>query len=161
MTGRQGWNLRGPYSKDRCRMANETHCRWKGDNARDQTKRQRARRMFKLDYCEDCGQSAHDRHHKDGNPGNNSIENIAILCRRCHMKRDGRLAALKHSYPCLIPKVCRICGRVYKPLRKGRCGACDVYYRRIGQEWTSAVVSTKPRRGSWSGKLIDNASPIC
>lgn len=31
------------------------------------------------------------RHHRDGNTANNKTENIIFLCRKCHMKEDGRL----------------------------------------------------------------------
>ena len=30
-------------------------------------------------------------HHKDGNTLNNNGDNVTILCRRCHMRIDGRL----------------------------------------------------------------------
>jgi hypothetical protein len=64
---------------------------WKGAEAKPASGRERARRRYNLDVCEDCGGNAHDRHHVDGNPLNNEPSNIAILCRRCHMRRDGRL----------------------------------------------------------------------
>lgn len=32
-----------------------------------------------------------DRHHIDGDPLNNTVENIAVYCRRHHMLVDGRL----------------------------------------------------------------------
>lgn len=64
---------------------------WRGDEARPETKRRRAQKAFKLGKCESCPKPATDRHHKDGNTGNNNPDNIKILCRRCHMKEDGRL----------------------------------------------------------------------
>jgi hypothetical protein len=57
--------------------------------------RYRARRIFpSLGSCERCGRPATDRHHKDADPTNNSAGNVAMLCRSCHMKADGRLDRL-------------------------------------------------------------------
>lgn len=56
--------------------------------------RKRAGHRFPLGLCERCGQPAIDRHHKNNDRLDNSPENIAILCRRCHMQIDGRLAQM-------------------------------------------------------------------
>lgn len=69
----------------------ESHYAWKGDDARDETKRARIQKTFILGACRMCGEIATDRHHIDGKPGNNDINNIIPLCRRCHMQIDGRL----------------------------------------------------------------------
>jgi hypothetical protein len=64
---------------------------WKGEDAATGSKNMRARRMFfEPGPCEVCGAKG-ERHHKDGDPGNNVRENIAMLCRRHHMEADGRL----------------------------------------------------------------------
>lgn len=63
---------------------------WKGDAVRDG--HGRARRYYPLDKCELCGAPATDRHHRNGDHRDNRPENIAGLCRRCHMSEDGRLA---------------------------------------------------------------------
>lgn len=68
-----------------------THHGWKGDDATMGSKRARARRRYALGPCEQCGEPGTDRHHIDGNTGNNASANIAILCRGCHIKLDGRL----------------------------------------------------------------------
>lgn len=82
-----------------------------------------------LGSCENCWKPALDRHHKDGNTANNIRENIAFLCRRCHMAEDGRLAAFiaigqapREPAP---PTPCVQCGRLYKPLRKKLCSRCN------------------------------------
>ena len=101
---------------------------FKGDNAVDSSKRERARKLYpNLGSCEMCAAVAVERHHKDGNTGNNSPENIAILCRRCHMETDGRLVEFIKAgqHPPQPPKACADCGRLYKPLRQGRCGSCS------------------------------------
>jgi hypothetical protein len=62
-----------------------------------------ARRWFPLpSLCDDCSVAPPvDRHHVDGDPTNNVLENIAFLCRRCHQKRDGRHERLKYEIPSL------------------------------------------------------------
>jgi hypothetical protein len=70
----------------------------KGDNATTKAGRTRALRMFPVlpDGCETCGAGKRlDRHHKDGNTLNNNRDNIAFLCRKCHMAADGRLDRMK------------------------------------------------------------------
>lgn len=65
---------------------------WKGDRASAQSGRERAVRLFPFAETCSCGNPRVERHHKDGNTLNNSPENVQMLCRRCHMKADGRLA---------------------------------------------------------------------
>jgi hypothetical protein len=107
---------------------------WKGDLARPETKRSRAQRAYKLQACDDCGRPGTDRHHKDSDTGNNAPDNIAILCRRCHMASDGRLAKfISTSRSRLGPqssKPCLNCAIPSKPLRTGRCHGCNEYFRR-------------------------------
>jgi 5-methylcytosine-specific restriction endonuclease McrA len=41
-------------------------------------------------YCEECNiQDSTAVHHVDGNPFNNSIENLRILCQMCHARIHG------------------------------------------------------------------------
>ena len=131
----RGWNLKDP-NKWTPRL--EEHPSWKGDEARTNTKRSRARIRYALGPCEKCGEPGTDRHHKDSNTGNNDRSNIAILCRRCHMSIDGRLDALKKRLagrPMEItpPQPCSNCSVPYKPLRRGLCAACSVYLSRTGR----------------------------
>jgi len=159
MAGKRGHNLRGPNSQDRARLTGEAHPGWKGDEALPATKRQRAVRRFVLDECERCGKKATDRHHKDGNTGNNEESNIAKLCRRCHMLVDGRLevitAMLKACNKAKSQRVvppCKICGRHLGPQRHGRCPACPIYLRRTGVEWSPSVYTKKPRNATRAGE---------
>ena len=101
--------------------------------------RQRARRLYALGQCEyeGCERNAYDRHHIDGDDENNSLENIARLCRRHHMEADGRLEkfiAETGNHAKRPANRCSNCGRAYKPLRQGRCQPCAVYRRRQGIE---------------------------
>jgi len=41
-----------------------------------------------LERCQECDSSTKVQvHHLDKNPYNNHIENLAVLCRKCHMRR--------------------------------------------------------------------------
>ncbi len=108
---------------------------WKGDAAGRDTKRYRAVRRYSLGKCQRCDAKATDRHHKDDDTGNNHPSNIELLCRRCHMKIDGRLEVFRaRPVPIKPPSPCRICGRLSKPHRKGRCGRCSQYFDKFGVE---------------------------
>lgn len=112
---------------------------WKGDVACNSSKRERCQRRFKLGKCERCGKRGTDRHHKDGNPGNNNPRNVMVVCRRCHMIIDGRLESsikrLKQlSSVFKRAKKCLACKRPYKPLRHGRCAACQAFFRTHGRD---------------------------
>jgi hypothetical protein len=73
------------------------HHAWKGDNVSAATARCRTKRAFPdAESCTQCGAEPAERHHRDGNPTNNASDNVAILCRRCHMELDGRLAAFRN-----------------------------------------------------------------
>lgn len=115
------------------RQAEENHG-WKGDAAGADTKRNRARRRYALGPCVLCGAPGCDRHHKDGNTGNNVPENIAVLCRKCHMLIDGRMDAIHRIDRKRPAKPCLNCQRLSKPLRKGRCHACHEYLSQRGVE---------------------------
>lgn len=129
----RGWNLRGSLFRDVVR--GPEHPAWRGDAAAPNTKRKRARRLYPtLRRCA-CGETAIERHHRDGDPGNNARENVVDTCRRCHMIVDGRLEALRtRPRQPRPPKPCVNCRRLHKPLRNFRCHACDVYWRRYGIE---------------------------
>lgn len=110
---------------------------FKGDAATREAKRYRARKLFQLPaWCERCRTArAIDRHHRDGDPGHNDIENIAFLCRRCHMIEDGRLARLTLAAPHpgpQSPTPCLNCSRLFKPLRLGLCEPCYDHQRHHG-----------------------------
>jgi hypothetical protein len=72
----------------------EGNHQWKGDDANPGTQRRRVQRSIDLTdvWCQFCEDSpAVDRHHIDGDAGNNEENNLALLCRRCHMELDGRM----------------------------------------------------------------------
>lgn len=79
-----------------CSKVLDRNPNWLGDAAQTKTKRDRIQSRLSLVgvACEICSEPATDRHHIDGDTGNNELINIACLCRRCHMESDGRLAHL-------------------------------------------------------------------
>jgi hypothetical protein len=135
----RGWNLRGEH---KVILSGAALPQWKGDDASVEAGRMRARARYKIiDRCTHCGKPATDRHHVDGNTLNNEPENVAPLCRRCHMALDGRLDALRvlavdnaRRKALLPPKRCVVCSVPSNPLTKGRCKACLMYFRRTGRE---------------------------
>lgn len=55
------------------------------------------------------------------------MDRCTPLCRRCHMREDGRFAnfvAHRRVSPIKPPAPCTACERLYKPLRKGLCNTC-------------------------------------
>lgn len=106
-------------------------------------------------FCSTCGSQPIDWHSDTHlEKKNNRVSNLAKngypiariqaeidicepLCRSCHVRVDGRaemLASYSRNRPVAPPKPCRICGRLRKPLRKGRCGACRCYWHCHGTE---------------------------
>jgi hypothetical protein len=129
-----GWKAIKAYRCRYCtpRILEAAERRWKPDAASN-TKRKRAvARVALVSVCERCGQTKPtERHHIDGDTGNNDLPNLAILCRRCHMEIDGRLAKFSALKPRIKdPSPCSECGKVYKPLRRGLCHACNERKRR-------------------------------
>lgn len=148
-TGRRGWNLR-KGATHRVFLRGSQLPQWKGDAASPNAKRLRARKLFPLGPCQQCGAPGVDRHHVDGNTGNNTPVNIMILCRRCHMTVDGRLQGLiSHHERLNQPKPAKLCGNCRqpsKPLRRGRCTACAQYFRLNHIERPMAFVERDNRR---------------
>lgn len=139
-----GWKAKKAY---RCRYCTPLYleaaeARWNPD-AKPTTKRKRAvARIALSETCERCGErKPTERHHLDGDTGNNDLANLAILCRRCHMEVDGRLEQFRqHKRPVQPPKPCTECGRLAKPLRRGLCHACNERKRRAGFATTGYTV---------------------
>lgn len=77
---------------------------WKGDAVSVKGGRTRALRAYRdIGPCSKCGAEKSERHHVDGDTSNNDPTNIAILCRRCHMDADGRLAAVAKQMLAIQP----------------------------------------------------------
>lgn len=72
----------------------DNHPNWIGDSVSEKSGRSRALRMYRdIGPCAVCGNEKAERHHVDGNTANNEESNIEIVCRKCHMEKDGRLAS--------------------------------------------------------------------
>lgn len=136
----------------------DSHYAWKGDAARPESKRCRARKIYpRLGRCEGCGAPATDRHHRSGDTGDNRPENIAFVCRRCHMTEDGRLERLTALQRELAarPRIlgsCVVCGRVGKRSH-GRCHRCDMFRRtHDGRERPNVSHVVKDRKAANAAK---------
>jgi hypothetical protein len=102
---------------------------WRGDAADPDTGRDRARRWFPLPtVCCECEVApATERHHLDGNPLNNT-NNVLPVCRRCHMRLDGRLdhiqALGRYRSKTKPPVICTDCDQDRRHYARGRCQGC-------------------------------------
>src|SRR3990167_8281817 len=89
---------------------------WRGENATVDAKRQRAVQLYSLPLlCEWCKKTKPiDRHHIDGNVGNNKKSNILCVCRKCHcaIEERGKKIGATLTQP---PKQCMACGIACKP----------------------------------------------
>jgi hypothetical protein len=122
-------------------LRGKRHHNWKGETARPNSHRARARENYVLPaLCQECGVApATQRHHRDGHTANNEPDNIAFVCSRCHMTIDGRLDAFSQRLATAWsprrepqdPKPCAECGQPSKPLTRGLCKRC--YGRRYRQ----------------------------
>lgn len=132
------------------------HGNWNPEPTSKHVGRSQARNLYTApSECERCGASRRlDRHHKDANPLNNERSNIAFLCRRCHQEVDGRLDAARTRLSALSvpqePKSCGVCGRPYKPLRRGRCSPCYQFFRKHGRD--SPPAGTRKRTSTGEPK---------
>ena len=131
----------------------ENHYAWKGDEANSVTKRQRADNAREWGPCQKCGRRGTDRHHKDGDPGNNVPGNLEVLCRRCHMSEDGRLDRFKEAgarhLANLRERVLPSCVNCGDPVRNGghgRCHTCHFYRWRTGADRTAEMVARAKER---------------
>ena len=85
----KGYKQTKEHIEKRKRFGSDHHA-WKGEAIKIRSGRSRALRNFLLKPCEKCGNPKSERHHKDDNTKNNHPSNIMFLCRKCHMKEDGR-----------------------------------------------------------------------
>ena len=79
-----------------CSKTGSNNPNWKGRESSADSAYERTRRIYPmLGICAMCSSPAIDRHHVNGDYHNNSPENVMMLCRRDHMKLDGRLETLR------------------------------------------------------------------
>lgn len=87
----RGYKQSAEHVEKRKRTGADSH-HWTGDDVAPVVGRKRALKLYKdIGPCIVCGAEKSERHHRDENPSNNAPENIAILCRSCHMKEHARL----------------------------------------------------------------------
>lgn len=82
----------------------------------------------KKERCEKCG-AIKDLcyHHKDENVFNNSIDNIMVICRGCHVKIHNELGSYNHPGKQNLD-LCLICGNPTMSLN-----LCHVHYHRYNK----------------------------
>jgi len=78
-----------------------------------------------------------DVHHKDGNPANNTPENLMTLCDSCHLKWHWEHG----KQPWKKRLACKVCGQPAQ-----RSGMCQKHYQRYRKYGNPLL--TKRRRGS-------------
>ena len=101
------------FCSTRCAQMGENNSVWKGDQAKRNSGRLRAHRLYpELGDCEVCGEKAAHRHHVNRNTFDNSPENIQFLCVRCHGAAHRRLE--RNS--------CEVCGEPTSQPRGKFCG---------------------------------------
>ncbi len=89
---------RGVFDKFSQERVGEANPNWKGDHIKHDSGRARARRQFiELQPCRYCGSLKTEHHHKDSDEFNNVADNLEWVCRRCHMRLDGRIHNLRHQ----------------------------------------------------------------
>lgn len=91
--------------------------------------------LIRSPFCEMCGKAAKtDGHHRNYN----QPLVVIWLCRKCHMREDGRLAQFYSTSHGLNPnplpmRQCKTCKRLTKMFWFGECHACNEYLRRNGK----------------------------
>ncbi len=91
-------------------------------------------RLIKLQQvkgrCEVCGEKAHSIHHIDGSKNNHDIDNLAVLCQKCH----GTIHSGRKNK---TSKYIRECGMTLKEIAEkvGACpGTVGKAFRKNGEE---------------------------
>lgn len=85
-----------PEHVEKRKRRGEASWHWLGPDVSAVVGRKRALRLYpNIGPCTECGADKTERHHKDENPANNAPENIAVLCRKCHLREHARLRRLK------------------------------------------------------------------
>ena len=116
-----------------------SHYAWLGSKVSVKGGRSRALRLFKdVGPCVMCGAIRSERHHVDGNTANNEPANVVVVCRRCHMRADGRLDTFKKLAIANQPKAAqaRWVGRTNTCARSG--DACPLCSKRL------SITATRP-----------------
>lgn len=101
---------------------------------------------LKTNKCECCGIETWNNlpivmqlHHIDGDPTNNTLENLQILCPNCHSQTD---TYCKSSHKSIVKKetyICPICGEEMKCKTSKHCKRCNAILNRK-TEWPSADI---------------------
>jgi hypothetical protein len=78
------------------------------------------------------------------------MDRCTPLCRRCHMAEDGRLhrfiVVAERPKPKSHPMPCVQCSRLYKPLRRGLCNACNHRQRFVARRAAERAARAEGRQ---------------
>jgi hypothetical protein len=104
----------------------EKNCNWKGGIAEYPNHyKMKKNRLIKLQQtkskCEICKNEANVIHHKDGSKKNHSLENLIILCQRCHSIIES--SGFKHT-----SKFIRLYGMTLREIAKKYGGTFQRFY---------------------------------
>ncbi len=116
------------------RMKGENNPRWNGGvseypNHADM-KRNRLIRLKEADgKCEVCGDEAYCVHHIDGSRDNHAIDNLVVLCKKCH----GILHSARINSKTQTSKYIRLYGMTMKQIAE-KYGASSYYYYHLHRE---------------------------
>jgi hypothetical protein len=97
------FSMRSQSRRDANSLTGARHHRWTGDAVSEKGGRKRALKLYRPMPCQACGAERSERHHIDGNTANNEHGNVAMLCRRCHMRSDGRLELVREQMRAIQP----------------------------------------------------------
>jgi len=92
-----------------------------------------AKRLYSLDgvACLDCGRPAAHRHHADGDTHNNTPSNVALLCHRCHLRRERQEHKVGSRTRLTLAQIERIKGNESIRQLSQEIGMTEAYLRRI------------------------------
>jgi hypothetical protein len=101
---------------------------------------------LKINKCECCGIETWNNlpivmqlHHIDGDPTNNTIENLQILCPNCHSQTDTYCKSTHTNSTIKKVYTCPICGEEMKCKTSKHCKRCNaILNRKI--EWPQADI---------------------
>ena len=85
--------------------------------------RKAAQRMFSATACEICGGERNlQRHHINGNPTDNTLGNVSILCQACHAYVHHQTSTWWKGR--VKESTCQVCGMNFQPKRSRRAKLC-------------------------------------
>ena len=85
-------NAKDPKWREKCGLPGEKNPMWENGRSQIPYSRGWARKVRQLAWeranhsCEMCGGKPRDTHHKDFGKDNHNLDNLQVLCRKCHKR---------------------------------------------------------------------------